>query len=308
MTAVSLADQVVIVTGARRGLGRAYALELARCGAAVVVNGTPTSPGLDEVVAEIEAGGGTAVASPNDVTTPEGGRAVVQDALERFGRLDAVVNNAGILRAGWFEDLPEAQIEDIFAIHLKAVFHTTQAAFPVLRKARYGRIVNTSSNTAFGMAALAHYAAAKAGIIGLTKSLALEGADDGILVNCVLPNATTPAMASDPIPGFEEDTRFIAAYQAVAGRYGAELVAPLVAYLASSSCTLTGEALSALGGRYARVFYGVTEGWFSPTDQPVSASDVAEHIDEITAIDGPFLVPEKIRDEYEAVAALFTAS
>jgi NAD(P)-dependent dehydrogenase (short-subunit alcohol dehydrogenase family) len=194
----------------------------------------------------------------------------------------------------------------MFDVHLKAPMYVMQAAFPVLRKNGYGRIVNTSSNTAFGMVGLAHYAAAKAGVIGLTKALALEGAGDGILVNCVLPNATTPAMENDPIPGFEEDTRFVDAYMAVADRYGTELVSPLAAFLASPACTVTGEAFSALGGRYSRVFYGVTRGWFSPTDAPVTPGDIAEHADEIMAIDDGVLVPEKIRDEYEAVAALFT--
>jgi NAD(P)-dependent dehydrogenase (short-subunit alcohol dehydrogenase family) len=305
MGEISLKDQVAVVTGARRGLGRAYALELARCGAAIVANGRRGSDGLEELIAEIEREGGSAVSCLSDVDTRSGGKAVVDTALERFGRLDIVVNNAGILRTGYFEDLADREIDAIIDIHLKAAFYVTQAAFPVLRENGYGRVVNTSSNTAFGMAGLAHYAAAKAGVIGLTKSLALEGADDGILVNCVLPNATTPAMANDPVPGFEEDTRFMSAYSAVAGRYDADLVAPLVAYLASPACRLTGEAFSALGGRYARVFFGVTTGWFSPLDSAVSADDIARQIDEITRIEDGFLVPDKIRDEYEEVAALF---
>ena len=305
MADVSLNDQVAVVTGARRGLGRSYALELARCGAAVVANGRQGSDGLDELVAEIEGEGGRAVACSSDVDTRSGGKAVVDKALEHFGRLDIVVNNAGILRTGYFEDLADREIDAILDIHLKAPVYVTQAAFPVLRENGYGRVVNTSSNTAFGMAGLAHYAAAKAGIIGLTKSLALEGAADGILVNCVLPNAATPAMENDPVPGFEEDTRFVDAFMTVAGRHHAELVAPLVAYLASSACKLSGEAFSALGGRYARVFYGVTEGWFSPRDAAVTPGDIADRIEEVTRIDDGFLVPNKIRDEYEAVAALF---
>ncbi len=305
MADISLKDQVAVVTGTRRGLGRSYALELGRWGASVVVNGRPGSEGLDELVAEIEQVGGSAVACESDVATRDGGQALVDKAVEHFGRLDIVVNNAGILRTGFFEDLADREIDAIFDIHLKAPFYVTQAAFPVLRENGYGRVVNTSSNTAFGMAGLAHYAAAKAGVIGLTKSLALEGAGDGILVNCVLPNATTPAMENDPIPGFEEDTRFVDAYMAVAGRYETDLVAPLVAFLASPACTLTGEGFSALGGRYARVFYGVTEGWFSPQDAAITPGDIADRIDEITRIDEGFLVPDKIRDEYEAVAALF---
>ena len=298
---ISLAGQVAIVTGARRGLGRAYALDLAARGASVVVNGTPASEGLDEVVGEIEDAGGTAIASASDVSTPAGGRRVVEDALSSFGRLDVVVNNAGILRTGFFEDLSEDTTDAMFAVHLKSVFNVTQPAFPVMREQGYGRIVNTTSNTAFGMSGLASYAAAKAGIIGLTKSLALEGAADGIRVNAVMPNAATPAMVNDPIPGFEDDTRFVEAFGAVSDRFDVALVAPLVAFLASRECPFSGEILSALGGRYARVFYGVSSGWLSPPDAPVSAEDIAAHLPEVMDAQ-EFLVPEKIRDEYEAVA------
>jgi len=293
--------QVAIVTGARRGLGEAHALELGRRGAKVVVNGTPGSPGLEKVARAIEADGGTAIAAAHDVATRAGGQALVADAIDAFGRLDVLVNNAGILRAGYFEDLDDAKIDDIFDIHLKSLFYVTQPAFAHMREARYGRIVNTSSNTAFGMVALASYAAAKAGVLGFTKTLALEGAEANVLVNCVMPNAATPAMENDPIPGFEEDTRFAAAFEQIMPRFRTDLITPLVAYLASLSCTVTGEAYSSLGGRFARVFYGVTEGWLA-ADDTVAAEDVESHLDQINAL-GDFIVPAKIRDEFESVAA-----
>ncbi len=300
MQGISLVDRVAIVTGARRGLGEAYALELAQRGAKVVVNGTPHSPGLDDVVARIVDAGGVAIASPNDIATRPGGQAVIDDAINAFGQLDILINNAGILRTGYFEDLDDRNIDDIMDIHLKSLFYVTQPAMARMRSAGYGRIVNTSSNTAFGMLGLASYAAAKAGVIGFTKSLALEGADAGVLVNCVMPNAATPAMDNDPIPGFDEDTRFAAAFAGISDRFRTDLITPLVAYLASSQCSTTGEAYSSLGGRFARVFYGVTEGWLA-SEEKVSAEDISAHFDEINEL-GEFMVPEKIRDEFESVA------
>ena len=303
---ISLRGQVAIVTGARRGLGRSYAHELAGRGAAVVVNGTPESGGLDELVAEIAAAGGIAVASPRDITTRDGGRAVVDDALKAFGAIHILVNNAGILRTDFFENLTDAKIDDVFDIHLNSLFYVTQPTFAVMREAGYGRIINTSSNTAFGMSGLASYGAAKAGVIGFTKCLALEASEHGIGVNCILPNATTPAMANDPIPGFENDTRFGAAFTAVSDRFGTDLVAPMVAFLASRDCTLSGEALSALGGRYARVFFGVTEGWLAPSGV-ITADDIAANISQITDPSNHFIV-DAIIDEYEAVAVQIAAS
>jgi NAD(P)-dependent dehydrogenase (short-subunit alcohol dehydrogenase family) len=298
---VDLKGRVAIVTGAGRGLGRAYALELASRGAAVLVNDMPGGTAGD-VVAEIEEAGGTAAVSEHDVSTQEGGAAIVADAEEGLGGVDVVVNNAGVLDNAMFVDLTPAKLDRILNIHVKGTVYVAQPAFRAMREKGYGRIVNVSSNTSFGMAGLSNYAAAKAGIVGLTKSMALEGAADGIAVNAVMPNATTPIMVDEPIPGFEEDTRFVAAFEGVSGRFEPELVAPLVAYLASEACGWTGEVLSSLGGRYSRVFYGVTEGWLSDPSGPVSADDIAAHAEEIFAIGDDFLVPASIRDEFEAVA------
>ena len=299
---VDLNGRVAVVTGAGRGLGRAYALELASRGAAVLVNDMPGGTAGDVVDAIVDAGG-TAAASENDVSTPEGAAAIVADAVEQLGGVDVVVNNAGVLDNARFDEMTPAKLDRILAIHVKGTVFVAQAAFGQMRAKGYGRVVNISSNTSFGMAGLSNYAAAKAGIVGLAKSMALEGAADGIAVNAVMPNATTPIMVDEPIPGFEEDTRFVAAFEGVSNRFEPELVAPLVAYLASERCGWTGEVLSALGGRYSRVFYGVTEGWLSPPDGPVSTDDIAAHADEIFSIGDEFLVPTQIRDEFEAVAA-----
>jgi NAD(P)-dependent dehydrogenase (short-subunit alcohol dehydrogenase family) len=302
MPVISLDGQVAVVTGAGRGLGRSYALELARRGAAVIVNDLAGSASATAVVAEIERVGGEALASEHNVSTRDGGRRIIDDALDRFERLDILVNNAGMLRNGLFEDLTDAQIDEILDVHLKGVFYVTQPAFRVMREVGYGRVVNVSSNTSFGMTGLINYAAAKAGIVGLTKSLALEGTEHGILVNCVMPNARTPIMVDDPIPGFEDDVRFVEAFKGVSDRFEPELIAPLVAFLASPNCTLTGEVLSSLGGRYARVFYGVTEGWMSPPGTAVTAEQIEDHLEQITSAQ-EFFIPTQIRDEFEAVAA-----
>jgi NAD(P)-dependent dehydrogenase (short-subunit alcohol dehydrogenase family) len=296
----SLDGQVAIVTGARRGLGRSHALELARMGAAVVVNGRPGSDGLDAVAEEIVAGGGRAIASQADVSTRAGGKEAVEAALAEFGRLDVLVNNAGILRTGYFEELDDRHLDDIFDIHLKSLFYVTQPAFTAMRERGYGRIVTTGSNTAFGMYGLAAYAAAKAGVMGLTRALGSEGEEHGILVNSVMPNAATPAMEHDPIPGFENDKPFAEAFEAVADRFRTDLVSPLVGFLASPACTTTGDSYSALGGRFSRVFYGVGDGWTTAEDK-VRAEDIKAHIEEIRALE-PFSAVESTRHEYQIVA------
>jgi NAD(P)-dependent dehydrogenase (short-subunit alcohol dehydrogenase family) len=300
--APDLSGRVALVTGARRGLGRAHAEQLAALGATVVVNGRPGSPGLDAVVETIAAAGGTAHASYRDVATAEGGAAAVADAVERFGRLDVLVNNAGILRPDWFEDETAERYEATRAVQFDSLFHVTRPALRAMRAAGYGRIVNTSSGTAFGMAALASYAAAKAGVVGFTRSLGLEYADTGLRINAVMPNAETPAMANDPIPGFDRDEPFLRAYGEIADRNGTDLVAALVGALADEGCPVTGETFTALGGRYSRVVFGVTEGWMSDPEAPVTPADVAASFARIVDLDAPMLFPRSLRDEYESVA------
>jgi NAD(P)-dependent dehydrogenase (short-subunit alcohol dehydrogenase family) len=300
MTQVALDGQVAIVTGAARGLGRCYALALARHGATVVVNDLPGS-GAGTVVDEIVADGGQSIAAEHVISDPDDARALV-DAARGQGGLAVLINNAGMLRNGRFEDLTVKQIRDILAVHLAGAFFVSQPAFAAMRERGYGRVVNISSNTSFGMAGLVNYAAAKAGVLGLTTSLALEGAPHGISVNSVLPNGASTIMDDQPIPGFTDDERFVAAFEGVAHRFAPELTASLVTFLASPACTVSGQHFSSLGGRYARVFYGVTEGWLSPPDAVATADDIAAHFEQIADSGRVALLPASIRDEFELVA------
>jgi NAD(P)-dependent dehydrogenase (short-subunit alcohol dehydrogenase family) len=300
MTEIRLDAQVAIVTGSGRGIGREYALDLARHGAAVVVNDLDRDL-ADAVVAEIEAEGGTAAATYDSVSTPEGGAAIVQAALDRFGGVDAVVNNAGFLRTGMFEDLTVEQIDAIVDVHLRGTFFVTQPAYRVMKERGHGRIVAIASNAgAFGMPGHANYAAAKGGVIGLVRALAVEGTPHGIFSNAVLPTGRTTISANDPIPGLSD--RFHAARELLESRSTPFTNAPLVTFLCSRSCTVSGEVFSSCAGRYARAFMGLTRGWVAPDADATTADDIAGHFDEIRD-QADYLVPESMVDEYEDVAA-----
>jgi len=302
---IDFTDQVVLVTGAGNGLGRAYALELAARGAAVVVNDLPGEPSAAAaVVAEIEGAGGEAVAVHGSVASAADASAAVAAALDAFGRLDAVINNAGSIRPARFEDMTFEQFAFMLDVHLAGTFHVCQAAYRVMAATRGGRIVNTASNAgAFGMPAMVNYSAAKAGVLGLTRALALEGADRGIRVNAVLPNAETTISKGHPIPGDSAADGGARTFKERLGdRFRPETVAPLVVYLASSECSVTGEAFSALAGRYARLVIGVTGGWTGDVEAGIEPEQVAEHLEEITALEGLEL-PRSVADEYRIVAA-----
>ena len=294
-------NQVAVVTGAGRGLGRLYALELARRGASVVVNdlggstrGDGSDPGpADGVVAEIEAAGGVAVASHRSVDTPEGGRAIVATAVDRFGRLDAVVSNAGIFATKPFEELLPSDWRRMIDVHLHGGFFLAQPAFTVMREQGYGRFVFAASSAGlFGQPDSAHYAAAKAGLMGLTNVIAIEGAAHGILANTVLPFGFT-RMVTETVGDAADQVREESAFlQAIAP----ELVVPMVVLLASRTCTVTHHNYSACAGRFARAFVGLGEGWLSPPGTPPTAEDIAAHWDLVSATD-PYTVPTSIFDE-----------
>lgn len=278
-------DRVAVVTGAGRGLGRCYALLLAGRGARVVVNdpgGSMRGESADSgvaaaVVAEIEAAGGSAVVSTDSVATPEGGRAIIDTALERFGRLDILVHNAGTVRYGSLTELSYDDFEAVVDVHLRGAFHTVRAAFPVMSAAGYGRVVLTSSiGGLYGNRSVANYAVAKAGMIGLSNVVALEGADVGVRSNIIVPSAVTRMAAGIDTSAYP-DMR-------------PELVAPAVGYLAHESCVLSGEMLVAIAGRIGRAYIAETPGVYQPS---WTVDEVAARIDDIRNTDNSWILPTR---------------
>jgi len=268
--------RVAIVTGAGRGIGRAYALLLAAHGAGVVINdlgGSMEGAGADaqparDVAAEIVAAGGAAIADSSDIATVAGGQAVVDTAIEQFGRVDIVVNNAGIIRWAGFPEADADNLERHLAVHLGGSFNTTRAAWPHMVEQGYGRIVMTTSTGMFGLPNNLSYAAAKAAVIGLTRSLAVAGAEHGIKINLIAPAAYT-RMAGDPTS--EPDSPGAAPAQ-----LSPDLVAPMVGFLAHKDCDVSGEIYAAGAGRLARIFIASTEGYLHP-DPDLTIEDVARN-------------------------------
>jgi NAD(P)-dependent dehydrogenase (short-subunit alcohol dehydrogenase family) len=300
---IDFTGQAVIVTGAGRGLGRLYALELARRGACVVVNdlgGSMQGSGADTSVAdlvvdEITRAGGVAVASHDSVDSPEGGEAIVGAAVEHFGRLDAVVSNAGIFNSIAFEDLSTDDWRRMLGVHLDGGFYLSQPAFRVMKSQGYGRFVFISSSAGmFGQHREAHYAAAKAGLVGLTNVIALEGAEHGILANTVLPFGVS-RMVTETVedPKVLEESGLLQTIRP-------ELVTPIVVYLASRACEFSHRNYSAYGGRFARVFIGLGEGWLAESGSGLTADDIAAHLAEVSATE-PFMIPGSIYEEVFAV-------
>lgn len=301
---IDFKDQVVVVTGAGRGLGRLYAMEFARHGAAVVVNdvgSTMHGEGQDadvaeEVVAAIKRGGGVAVASYDSVASPEGGEAIVNQAVKTFGRLDAVVSNAGIFETTPFEAIRPQDWRRMLGVHLDESFYVSQPAFKVMKAQNYGRFVFVSSSAGmFGMTNEAHYAAAKAGIFGLKNVIAIEGAAHGILANAILPTGFS-RMVTETVGGEE-----VAAQSPFLRSIKPELVVPLVIFLASRDCPVTHHNYAAIAGRYSRAFVGYGKGWLA--EGAPTADDIAARWAEVSATQ-PFTVPSSIIDEVVEICAL----
>jgi len=302
---IDFKGQSVVVTGAGRGLGRLYALEMARRGAQLVVNdigGSITGEGADhkvadEVVDEIRHLGGTAEASYDSVDTADGGAAIVRVALESFGRIDAVVSNAGIYETAPFDEITPDRWRAMLAVHLDGAFYLSQPAFRAMKTQGYGRFVFVASQMgAFGEHHNAAYGAAKAGIIGLTNVVAIEGAQHGILANSVLPIGYS-RMVSDSV-GDRELSHF---EEVFFKSIEPERVVPLVVFFASRACDVSHQNVSAAAGRYARAFMGLSEGWLADPDGPApTIEDVAAHYAEISATDR-FSVPTS---SYEEIAGL----
>jgi NAD(P)-dependent dehydrogenase (short-subunit alcohol dehydrogenase family) len=288
MAELGFDGKVAIITGAGGGLGRQHAMALAARGALVVVNdlgGAVDGSGSDAgaaqlVVDEIKAAGGDAVADTNSVATPEGGEAIVQSALDAFGRIDIVINNAGILRDKTFHNMTPDLLEPVLDVHLKGAFNVTKPAWVHLREQRYGRVICTSSAAGiFGNFGQTNYGAAKMGLVGLTRVLAVEGARYGIHANAIAPLART-RMTEDIIGSMGD-------------RLDPKLVTPVVVYLVHETCDVTGRLFSVGGGRVAEVFIGETNGYVGGDITP---EDVAEHWSTITDREG-YEVPTNLAEE-----------
>ena len=280
--------KVAIITGAGGGLGRSHALDLARRGALVVVNdlggatdGTGSSEtAAQKVVDEIKAAGGEAVASYDSVATPEGGQAIVQQAMDASGRVDIIINNAGILRDTSFKNMSPDMLNPVLDVHLRGAFYVTQPAWQIMRDQGYGRIINTSSGAGiFGNFGQSNYGAAKMGLVGLTRVLAVEGAKNNIKANAIAPVAKT--RMTEELLGPAAD------------KLAPELVTPVVTYLAHEDCPVSGEVYSVGGGRVARIFIGVTPGHF---DGELTAESVRDSFDKIRDESG-YEVPGNLNEE-----------
>jgi NAD(P)-dependent dehydrogenase (short-subunit alcohol dehydrogenase family) len=268
---VDFAGDVVLVTGSGAGLGRAYAHLLSRLGARVVVNDVSSAPdgrsliggSAQQVVDEITAQGGQAVADAHSVADPEGARAAVSCALDHFGRLDAVINNAGIVRSGGFQRLTPDDIAAVLGVHLIGSILVTREAWKPMLAQGYGRVIFTSSSIGLlGTPGQAAYAGAKGALVGLTRVLAARGAGHGIRVNAVAPMAVTRLNEEVMASIFTTATE----------QLSPDAVAPVTAFLAHRDCTLTGEVLSAAGGRAARFALG-TGPFMSGLDSPEAIRD-----------------------------------
>ncbi len=274
--------RTAIVTGAggNPSIGRAYAMLLASRGANVVVNDIGRDPeatyytdsaSAAAVVDEIRALGGTAVADTNSVATEEGAAALVKTALDAFGKVDILINNAGMVKHGSFEEVGPWDFHKLIATNLMGHVLTCHAVWPLMRAQGYGRILNTTSAALTGYARLSPYSATKGGVFSLTRSLAAEGASLGIKVNAINPGAFSRQVAagrdpSDPV------------YQNAKNNYPAELCAPVAAFLVHEDCPVTGECIEAVGGKVHRVFLAQTNGF---TDRDLTIEKVADRWAEV---------------------------
>jgi NAD(P)-dependent dehydrogenase (short-subunit alcohol dehydrogenase family) len=285
---ITFDGRVAVVTGAGGGLGREYAMELARRGARVVVNdlggavdGTGASTSAaDVVVDEINETGGEAVPNYDSVATREGGQSIIQTALDSFGTVDVVINNAGILRDKSFANMSMDEVDAVLAVHLHGAFHVSHPAFKVMKEQGYGRFVHASSAAGiFGNFGQANYGAAKSGLVGLSNVLAIEGAKYDIKSNAIAPIART--RMTEDILGPMIDM------------VDPKQVVPMVVYLASEANEHNHEIFSVGGGRYARAFMAVNKGWFAGAGVVPTVEELADHLDTVRDVT-EFVIPANL--------------
>lgn len=313
MSELRFDGKVAVVTGAGRGLGRQHALLLAERGARVVVNdlgGSVTGEGAggspaNDTAQEIKERGGEAIANTDSVATPGGGQAIIDAALNTWGRLDILVNNAGTVSDADFDDMTEERMSPLVDVHLKGAFFVARPAWKAMRQQNYGRIVNTTSAAGIlGAPRMTNYGAAKTGLIGLTRVLAAEAADLDIKVNAIAPVAATRMLDySMGSAAAVDNPEAEALMRPFFDRLDPALVAPVVAFLAHADCPVSGEIYSVGGGQVSRFFIGRTKGYFNPS---LTVEDVSAHFDQIrdpsdhTIPAGP---ADEMIDMYQAVTA-----
>ena len=299
MSEIRFDDRVAVITGAGGGLGKTYALEFAKRGGKVVVNdlgGSADGSGAgssmaDQVVKEISEAGGTAVANYDSVATVEGGEAIIQTALDNFGQVDIVVNNAGILRDKSFAKLTNAELEIVLDVPLKGAFYVSQPAFRAMKERNYGRFIFTASAAGiFGNFGQTNYGAAKMGLVGLSNVLAVEGKKNNILSNVIAPIART--RLTEDLMG------------ALADNLHPEQVTSLVTYLCSEANEETHQIYSVGGGKYSRIFIGMAPGWFAGVGEIPTAEDIAANLGQINSEEG-YIIPDSIAAEMQTLMAAF---
>ncbi|MDT5366151.1 MAG: hypothetical protein QOC62_582 [Mycobacterium sp.] len=312
MAELGFDGKVAIVTGAGGGLGQQHALLLASRGARVVVNDigvsvtgdSPDDSPAEAVARQIADQGGDAVADTTSIASAEGGQALVQTALDTYGRIDIVVNNAGILRDAVFDDMTSDQLDPLIDVHLKGTFFVTRPAWIAMRNQGYGRVVNTTSAAGLlGTAKKSNYGAVKGGILGLTRVLAAEGAPHNIKVNAIAPFAMTRMLThsmDSSADAADLDPAVMEMMEGFMRKLDPALVSPVVAFLAHEQCPVSGEVYTVGGGQVSQFFIGRTQGYYNPA---LSVEDVRDQLEQIRDRTG-YTVPA---DPGEESAQLFAS-
>jgi len=306
MSELRFDDRAVIVTGAGRGVVRCHALALASRGAKVVVadlggeldgSGSSSGPAHD-VVTEIEAAGGEAVACHASVADEKGAASIVQAALDAFGRIDVVVNNAGIADPDLFEDLSLERFRRMVEVHYLGTVNVTFAAWPHMLKAGYGRVVNTTSEGALGMVPkCTSYGGAKGGVLAFTKALANDAIRHGLRVNAVAPRANTRLSAPWVLAKTYDLSEDMFTESDTMEKFRPELVSPAAVFLAHESCRLNGEVLVSGGGQVMRMVIMENEGI---TKDALTPEDVADNLDRLMDLsDAHVVAVETLLDEVD---------